>query len=321
MLVAINARSEEVKSIATNIATGGDEMSLVRDRDETKEWQQIEEQITCFMCGNFFIDPKTMPCRHTFCKRCIEQTVTRKKVCPLCLAPLSRDQVAGIPTNMSISCLLQIFKSKENTRSGPVAVECGKCGETTWPIVTWCLNCQIGLCQSCDQVHSKLKSHKTVVIKEFAQHPKKMLPRLPPKPKFCKSHTKLRLVLYCTTCAKLVCQDCVLEYHLDHDFSVADQENSGADHIIMPLKMISERRRTCTKAMKESNAKRTPQLCIGQFDFATTDNNEISFKKGDVLEIINCEGDWWYARAKQSGQVGYVPSNYITEYNNPDAQE
>jgi len=173
-------------------------------------------------------------------------------------------------------------------------------------------------------VHSKwkeFKSHKTVVIKEFAQHPKKTLPRLPPKSKFCKSHTKLQLILYCTTCAQLVCQDCVLEYHLDHNFSVADQENSDADHIITPLKMMSERRKTCTKAMKESNAKRTPQLYIGQFDFATTDDNEISFKKGDVLEIMNCEGDWWYAKAKQSGQVGYVPSNYVTEYNNPDVQE
>jgi len=303
------------------MATGGIEVNSVRDRDETKEWQQIEEQITCLMCGRLFIDPKTMPCQHTFCKRCIEQRVTRKGACPLCLNPLSRDQVAAIRTNVSTSCLLQIFKSKENTRPGLVAVECGKCGETTWPIVTWCLNCQVGLCQSCNQVHSKwkeFKSHNTVAIKEFAQHPKKMLPRLLPTSKFCKSHTKLQLILYCTTCTKLVCQDCILESHLDHDFCVADQESSDVDHIITPLKMISRSRKTCTKESKKMATTRTPQLYMGRFDFEAADDNEISFKKGDVLEIIDCEGDWWYARAKQSGQVGYIPSNYMIEYSNPE---
>jgi len=315
------------------MATGGREICSAHDRDETKEWQQIEEQITCLICGNLFIDPKTIPCLHTFCKRCIEKRVklqttdSIKSGCPLCLSPISRDQIASIPINVTIRCLLQIFKSRENTRPGLVAVECGKCEEASSPIVTWCLNCQTGLCQSCDQVHSKwkeFKSHKTVVIKEFTQYPKKMLPRIPPKSKNCKTHTKQQLQLYCSTCLKLVCQDCVLESHLEHEFSLAGEDSTTMDHVITPLKMMSERMKNYSKAMKESKettAIRAPLLCVGRFDFVTTDNNEINFKKGDILEIVDNEGDWWYARAKQSGQMGYVPSNYLIEYNIQDIDQ
>ena len=32
-----------------------------------KDWQQIEEEITCSISGDPFIDPKTMSCLHMFC--------------------------------------------------------------------------------------------------------------------------------------------------------------------------------------------------------------------------------------------------------------
>eukprot|EP00026_Physarum_polycephalum_P008255 Phypoly_transcript_08335.p1 GENE.Phypoly_transcript_08335~~Phypoly_transcript_08335.p1 ORF type:complete len:417 (-),score=147.71 Phypoly_transcript_08335:94-1344(-) len=46
------------------------------------------------------------------------------------------------------------------------------------------------------------------------------------------------------------------------------------------------------------------------FDFNAQDEDEISFHKGDILNILNNEGDWW--EGELNGKRGNLPSNYVT---------
>ncbi|ORX88162.1 hypothetical protein K493DRAFT_306744, partial [Basidiobolus meristosporus CBS 931.73] len=41
------------------------------------------------------------------------------------------------------------------------------------------------------------------------------------------------------------------------------------------------------------------------------DPNEMSFNKGDVLEVVDTNGKWWHAR-KPDGTIGIIPSNYYS---------
>ena len=93
-------------------------------RGVEKEWQQIEEEITCSICGDLFTDPKTIPCLHTFCKQCIEKSIQSNKkmasvvCCPLCRTPLPRNDISSVPTNFTINRLVEIFgKRKEGGKS------------------------------------------------------------------------------------------------------------------------------------------------------------------------------------------------------------
>ena len=55
-------------------------------------------------------------------------------------------------------------------------------------------------------------------------------------------------------------------------------------------------------------------LFIAKYDFSSEKDDVLNFKKGDLLYIINKdEGDWWFARVKNGGQEGYIPSNYVTK--------
>mmetsp|Transcript_12933 Transcript_12933/g.18175 ORF Transcript_12933/g.18175 Transcript_12933/m.18175 type:complete len:480 (+) Transcript_12933:110-1549(+) len=54
------------------------------------------------------------------------------------------------------------------------------------------------------------------------------------------------------------------------------------------------------------------QSCHALFDFAGVSPEDLPFKKGDSLIVINSSEDpnWWLAKNK-SGQVGMIPANYV----------
>ncbi|XP_066563208.1 GRB2-related adapter protein 2a [Amia ocellicauda] len=47
----------------------------------------------------------------------------------------------------------------------------------------------------------------------------------------------------------------------------------------------------------------------GKFDFSATAEDELSFRKGDILKILGTQEDWF--KAELHGHEGFVPRNYI----------
>ena len=233
-----------------------------------KEWQQIEEEITCSICGDLFTDPKTIPCLHTFCKQCIEKSIESNKkmasivCCPLCRTPLARDDISSVPTNFTINRLVEIFgKRKEVGKSlAPKEMKCSNC-EDGLAAITWCVECENSLCKHCNDAHKRMKafkSHKTVAVEEFVKNPKLVL-STPERPEVCKSHGKQALDLYCKTCSSLICRDCTLKDHPreTHDFDfiddVVDEEREKIKQATAPLKRLLERVRNGIKRIEESD--------------------------------------------------------------------
>lgn len=74
------------------------------------------------------------------------------------------------------------------------------------------------------------------------------------------------------------------------------------------------------KAAEPSHV-RKDTLYVAKFDYEASKDDELSFRKGDVMCIASTDGDWWYATLRDSGQKGFVPNNFIVEYNSLDAEE
>ena len=125
-----------------------------------KGWQQIEEEITCSICGDLFTDPKTIPCLHMFCKQCIEKSIESNKkmasvvCCPLCCTPLPRDDMSSVPTNFTINRLVEIFgkRKEQGTILEPKEISCGSC-ENNLPAIMWCIECENSFCLGCNDAH------------------------------------------------------------------------------------------------------------------------------------------------------------------------
>jgi hypothetical protein len=45
------------------------------------------------------------------------------------------------------------------------------------------------------------------------------------------------------------------------------------------------------------------------FPYTAQNQDEITFYKGSVINVISRDGDWW--KGEMNGQVGMFPSNYV----------
>ena len=63
-------------------------------------------------------------------------------------------------------------------------------------------------------------------------------------------------------------------------------------------------------------------IFIGLYDYEARISEDLSFKKGERLQIINtADGDWWYARSLVTNQEGYIPSTYVAPDKSYEAEE
>lgn len=53
---------------------------------------------------------------------------------------------------------------------------------------------------------------------------------------------------------------------------------------------------------------------IGKFDFEGSDPDDLPFRKGEVLEIINKDEEQWWTAKNSKGQTGQIPVPYVTRY-------
>ena len=298
----------------------------VNREEEKKNWQVIEEQITCRICGELYTDPRRLSCLHTFCRECLEPRVERKETgeacCPLCLEPFPQGGIAAIQANVAVNCLVKIFHRREDGEQKLVEAKCGKCNDPDAPVMSWCIQCQGALCGGCFESHSKwheFKGHGTVTIKEFVRKPRQEV---------CKKHMKQPLKLYCKNCKITICQECALRGHVQHTFELLE--------VIIKEKM-KEQEMNLQKAnpkMKDdddddddddepiiSSTRDEDQIYVGKYDYPAMQDDELGFRKGEMLYVINDEGDWWLAETMDSCKEGLIPKNYVAKKGSLEAEE
>ena len=60
---------------------------------------------------------------------------------------------------------------------------------------------------------------------------------------------------------------------------------------------------------------------VGKFDYNSRTDDDLGFRKGDLMYIISTDDDdWWWARSEETGKEGYIPSNYVAEKGSLEAE-
>ena len=234
-----------------------------REDNLKDEWEQIEEEITCSICKDLFTEPKTILCLHTFCEQCMKSTIETSRrlgsevCCPLCRTELSQD-LAKVPTNFAIKRLIEIFKKRKESMhvtSAHAKVICGECEEDSLAVV-WCTGCETFQCEECFKQHQRmkrLKFHTTMPLEDFMHSPQQVFALT--KPENCKDHSTQSLDLYCQTCNTLICRDCTIVDHRQHQYNfvskLADEERAKIKMAATSLKIMLEQVNNAIKKVED----------------------------------------------------------------------
>ena len=227
------------------------------ERVATKDaLKKLNEQLECSICFNTFKHPKLLPCFHVFCKSpCLEKLVAKdghSLTCPTCrhIVPLSGKGVDGLQSDFHIDRLFEI-RDAFNKAAEPTETQCGNCEDDK--ATGYCGDCGDFLCDDCQAAHRKmrrLQKHQVLTLEELKTQaasfvsPKEEIPR-------CQKHSNKKLKIYCDTCKELICNDCTIRLHRDHNYDLlADVFPRHKEELVSSLKPVKQKLHTVQQALK-----------------------------------------------------------------------
>ncbi|XP_064388718.1 E3 ubiquitin-protein ligase TRIM71-like [Halichondria panicea] len=228
-------------------------MSELVTKDAIKK---LDAKLECLICLDTYKQPKLLPCYHVFCKSpCLEKLVTkdgRSLTCPTCrhIVPLSEKGVAGLQSDFHIDHLFEIRDA-----FGKVAelskTQCGNCEEGK--ATGYCRDCEDLLCNNCQAAHQALKLtrfHHIVSLQEFQEEATKVI-TAKKAILTCSKHCKNELKIYCETCKDLICTDCTIRLHKDHNYDlVADVFPKHKEELVSGITPVKEKLGKVQQALK-----------------------------------------------------------------------
>ncbi|GAA6222709.1 E3 ubiquitin-protein ligase TRIM39-like [Lates japonicus] len=207
-----------------------------------------EDQFSCSICLEVFVEPVSTPCGHSFCKACLQGywNHSKKFSCPMCKKSYSKkpemsvnrvlaeisSQFQGLMMAggaggdggaVSRGSTLNLSSDTGHSGSpGPDTGEFARAGEVPCDACIGrklkahksCVNCPGSFCETHLRHHKKVKSLTSHRLIEPTFHLEE---------KICKKHDRL-LEVYCRTDHTCICSACAEATHKSHDIVSIDHE-------------------------------------------------------------------------------------------------
>ena len=196
-------------------------------KSSSEALKKLEEQLTCPICLEQLTNPKILPCFHSFCLHCLEGVAPELVegnlclLCPTCRSPCPNPDkgLASLPPSFVINNLSEVYGLMKKV-SGDQQAYCDNCDKTN--ANRYCKQCSMFFCPECLDLHDKFKpnaGHQTLSLEEVA-NTAYQLPLTKPEVTISCVHHNKPLERFCETCEKLICDDCTVKKHKDHDYDV-----------------------------------------------------------------------------------------------------
>ena len=222
-----------------------------------KALQKIQDQVTCGICLEPYKQPRLLNCFHVYCEQCLQRLVKREGQsipCPQCRkeTPLP---VGGVPELHGAFYIHYLFDVEDALKkvSSSEQTMCNKCKK--YEAVGFCRTCGF-VCQRCKEIHQDwedLKPHEIINVDTLTGDVTTLVPPLK-KTQFCSKHQETKADLYCETCDELICRDCIVRVHRDHQYDLVPESFAKQEKVIVDsLKPVVEQIATLEIAVESVN--------------------------------------------------------------------
>ena len=224
-----------------------------------KALQKIHDQVTCGICLEPYKQPRLLQCFHVYCEQCLQRLVKREGQslpCPQCrkVTPLP---VGGVPELQGAFYIHYLFDVQDALKkvSSSEQTMCNKCKK--YEAVGFCRTCGF-VCQRCKEIHQDwddLKTHKIIDVDTLTGDVTTLIPPLK-KTLFCATHPAKKAKLYCETCDELICRDCIVRVHRDHQYDLVPESFAKQEKVIVDsLKPVGEQIAMLERAVESVNTR------------------------------------------------------------------
>jgi hypothetical protein len=189
--------------------------------------QQLDDICECPICSGVMDDPRSLPCLHTYCLKCITEFGADKRAgdqlsCPFCRKEFTMPEsgFGELPKNFFINKLIQI-KMLSNVSADRVS-PCDVCSSNEAdptrrnPATVWCTDCQQKFCDGCNSLHAQMsisRLHRSFRV-GFDNSSGDAMSRFADAT--CAKHPGNSLKMYCFPCGVAICKTCFSEFHQPH---------------------------------------------------------------------------------------------------------
>ena len=234
---------------------------MVEPVSVAKVLKKLADQLECSICLDSFTDPKLLQCFHVFCKDCLEPLVLRDQHglslrCPNCRRStlLPANGVSGLQPAFHVHHLFDIQDALKKVKQGQEGQKtlCEKCNKRD--VNGFCRDCGDFVCEACIEVHQTWKEFSTHTVISLEQLKSDATEMVTPTKKtlYCSKHPGKELDLFCETDQELICRDCIVKTHRDHQYDLVNEAfPKHRDAIASHLEPVKQQLNTVNKAIHD----------------------------------------------------------------------